>query len=1344
MDDYSINAVLKLDTTTFNSNLKKATTSVKTFSSSLETITKTLGGLFVGSQIVNFTKRSIKAIEEERKELRLLNTTLKTTEASAWITSERLVSMADEFEKSSNYTKEEILRMQTVLLGFKSITGDVFESASEEIINMAEVMGMDLVSAVQTVGKALDNPITGLGSLQRQGFFFTEQEKEMLEQMIAVGDKAKAQKIILDELATTYGGAGKAGKDAFKSLEIAIGDLEETVGKILTPLVKNMAEGIVNVLNNFNSLNETTKTFILTSGALSTTFPLIIKGIKGLKVALVSLQSSVPTLLAITAGISAISLVISKIKERRNAFGNLTEEIETLRKSTNSFLDTYSGGNEAKTLDEKATKKLIELYPQLSGEIHEYSTSVDDARKAVENLINQKLLDAESTGIQYYIDRLNEISKLQEKVNKYTSHNNKMDEARANEILTKDIPAVRKLAEAQRQAINERLKLLGKELTFDGKIINIQVEVTPSPTIDATGSAKKRWQEVLAEVFEIDESSFETGEKAVELYLDKLNAGIEQNESITNALGEKFNIVDILKTKAGTIETAIESILSNVDIDDPFQVSELTKDGSALNTLAEEYRAIMKTIKSIEIEEEINELQIQVDNLGKSELELYEAQLRANGATDEQVEKAIKLKKKLEGISDDTFGKFKEKIGEIFNSIKEKLKMISKFLVPFVSSVKKSFATAGNVIISLFNNVFKSVKSLVGSIKLVLGSMFRFDISDALDTLLEFEDAILTFFVETLPKLPSFFKEAIESISNLVTSIDLTGLADIFQKVIDVIVENLPSMAQNVFSAVSTLFQTVFTSIKNNASSITKALGDIILSAVKELPALAGTFAPAFLEVIKGIATYIVENIDTFTNVISETISTLINALVEFIKGGGLKMVLDALLAIQKALEKIVVDNIEDLVDVIVEALPDIVETLIDSIVSASSTLSKIAEPLVELIAQLFISILEVISDEEVFKASIDTVEALVKALVKAFVKNAPVVAMIFAELASNIVEYFPELIIAIIKGFIEGIVEALVSSDFWENLGKSIKDEFKKCIEGLNLVGDFIAGFIKGIFDLLDYVLEKIGQFFTFIIDKIKDVLGIHSPSTVMADIGKNLVLGLWEGISSLAEWIYDKISDFASTIADKLSSVFSGIGDWFSSIGSGIGDWFSSVSSGIGDWFDSVSSGIGDWFSSLGSNISDASSNIVDNIEDIWSTVSDTVSNVVSNIGSTASDIASNVGSTASSVASSVASAVSSAVSTATSTVKNVVKKLKFWATGTNNAPRGLSIVGEQGPELIDMRGGERVYSAQNTKGILNNVGGNNSFNVTFNNVQDTTAYTMMRQLRGYNRQMKLNGVI
>ena len=82
---------------------------------------------------------------------------------------------------------------------------------------------------------------------------------------------------------------------------------------------------------------------------------------------------------------------------------------------------------------------------------------------------------------------------------------------------------------------------------------------------------------------------------------------------------------------------------------------------------------------------------------------------------------------------------------------------------------------------------------------------------------------------------------------------------------------------------------------------------------------------------------------------------------------------------------------------------------------------------------------------------------------------------------------------------------------------------------------------------------------------------------------------------------------------------------------------------------------------------------------------------------------------------------------------------------ATGTDNAQRGIALVGEAGPELVRFNGGEQVLNNRNTQKALAGIGsGGNTFNVTFNNTMDTTAYAMMSQLKQYNRQMAINGVI
>lgn len=263
-DDFSIKTKITLDTKNYEAGIKKAESATQKFSSSLSGVTKllkstfALAGISVGTKaIVNFGKEAVKSAESANKTLNILNNTLKVTGASAWTTSKELVKMSEEIADSTNYTVGEIQDMQSVLLGFKNITGNTFREASDAITDMATVMGMDLKSAVQTVGKALDDPIKGLDSLRRQGFAFTEEQKEELKQLVENGEQLKAQKIILDELNTTYGGAAKSAQSSFDKQKDAVISFKETLGNQLIPVLDVFAEKSA---TSFSTLTEKIKT----------------------------------------------------------------------------------------------------------------------------------------------------------------------------------------------------------------------------------------------------------------------------------------------------------------------------------------------------------------------------------------------------------------------------------------------------------------------------------------------------------------------------------------------------------------------------------------------------------------------------------------------------------------------------------------------------------------------------------------------------------------------------------------------------------------------------------------------------------------------------------------------------------------------------------------------------------------------------------------------------------------------------------------------------------------------------------------------------------------------------
>ena len=123
-----------------------------------------------------------------------------------------------------------------------------------------------------------------------------------------------------------------------------------------------------------------------------------------------------------------------------------------------------------------------------------------------------------------------------------------------------------------------------------------------------------------------------------------------------------------------------------------------------------------------------------------------------------------------------------------------------------------------------------------------------------------------------------------------------------------------------------------------------------------------------------------------------------------------------------------------------------------------------------------------------------------------------------------------------IIQGLYNGIVDALKSVGQWilDNIFTPFIDGFKAAF-GIHspstvmaeMGGYLMEGLINGIKDGWNNIKESVGNVAKGVIDKFKDVLGIHSPSTVMDENGVYLIEGLHNGISDTINDVYDIFSE-------------------------------------------------------------------------------------------------------------------------------------------------------------------------------------------------------------------------
>lgn len=177
-----------------------------------------------------------------------LNAVLASTKGVAGLTADELNAMSDSLSRVTPFAQDTITEAQTLLLTFTKIGEDVFPRATETVLNMATVFGSTESASIQ-LGKALNDPVAGIGALSEVGVSFTEEQKKLVEQLVATGDIAGAQAIILNELETEFGGAARAAGNTFGGkltiLKNKLMDVVEALGMAMLPALTDMVDFIL-------------------------------------------------------------------------------------------------------------------------------------------------------------------------------------------------------------------------------------------------------------------------------------------------------------------------------------------------------------------------------------------------------------------------------------------------------------------------------------------------------------------------------------------------------------------------------------------------------------------------------------------------------------------------------------------------------------------------------------------------------------------------------------------------------------------------------------------------------------------------------------------------------------------------------------------------------------------------------------------------------------------------------------------------------------------------------------------------------------------------------------------
>src|SRR6266542_3515907 len=181
----------------------------------------TAGAAGIGALFVTL-RQGINEWKEHAKVAAQTGAVLKSTGGAANVTAKDVGDLANSILRKSGIDDEAIQTGENMLLTFKGIRNeagkgnDIFDQTTAILVDMStaltggHVTGESLSKTAIQLGKAMNDPIKGMTALRRVGVQFTEAQQKQIEAMVKSGNTMGAQKLILKELNSEFGGSAEA------------------------------------------------------------------------------------------------------------------------------------------------------------------------------------------------------------------------------------------------------------------------------------------------------------------------------------------------------------------------------------------------------------------------------------------------------------------------------------------------------------------------------------------------------------------------------------------------------------------------------------------------------------------------------------------------------------------------------------------------------------------------------------------------------------------------------------------------------------------------------------------------------------------------------------------------------------------------------------------------------------------------------------------------------------------------------------------------------------------------------------------------------------------------------
>lgn len=324
------------------------------------------------------------------------------------------------------------------------------------------------------------------------------------------------------------------------------------------------------------------------------------------------------------------------------------------------------------------------------------------------------------------------------------------------------------------------------------------------------------------------------------------------------------------------------------------------------------------------------------------------------------------------------------------------------------------------------------------------------------------------------------------------------------------------------------------TGAEGAAQQFTDGLLGMVTFAIQKLTEMLPTFINFAFQMIANIATGIAQALPTLVPSLVQLVADIVQVLID-----NIPLLIDAALQLVTGLAQGIINAIP----VLVAALPTLITSLIDGLLSS---IPQIIQAGIDLLTSLITALPEIIA------TIVAAIPEIINGIITALLENIPLIIQAGIDLLVALIQALPQIITTIVQAIpqiISGIVNALV-----QNIPQIIQ-------AGVQL---FVA-LVRNLPTIIAKIVKAVPQIVSGIVSAFGSLVG------EMVKAGANLLHGLWEGISSAAGWLWEKVSGWASSLVDGIknffgihspSTVFAEIG---TNMGEGVGVGFGESMNGV-----------------------------------------------------------------------------------------------------------------------------------------------------------------------------------